>query len=220
MFKLHSNPQLWIPTRLKTLTWHDLTLYNSVYVGFQPTPQNKTKQNKKTAQSGEQTEKVRSHLPLITTVQAPNENIHAGTFSLLWITPLFTGRLTLQLSKSLIHGKKGTVLVGCFFISPPRAKCSLLAALSSLMFSLGFGSSAPTAKHRKQTRLKFWGLLKSPPFGQAIKPTKGRAAKVCLKPKHEALVGFHWREKNWGRQIYELLSNGWNKRLREVYPSY
>lgn len=49
-----------------------------VYVSAYTPKQNKTK---KIAQSGEQTEKVRSHLPLITTAQPPNENIHTGTFS-------------------------------------------------------------------------------------------------------------------------------------------
>lgn len=80
-----------------------------------------------------------------------------------------------------------------------RAKLSLLAGLLSLMFSLGFGSSVPTAKHPKQTRLKFWGLLNIP-LGKPAKPTKGRAAKAGPKPKHKDIGCF---SRKWPESIPE-----------------
>lgn len=64
-----------------------------------------------------------------------------GWVSLLWITPLFAGRLTPPRTKSLIHGKKGTVSAGPLLLPllrPHRARLCRLAALLSRMFSLGF----------------------------------------------------------------------------------
>lgn len=80
---------------------------------------------------------------------------------------------------------------------PPRAKHSLLAGLSSLMFSLGFGSSAPTAKHPKQTRLKFWGLLNIPPFGPATKPTMASSSQSgAWSQSIRTLAGIHRSDQN------------------------
>lgn len=190
------------------LTQWDLTSY--FCAGFQPTFQTDSQVNK---------QKLCFRLSRIPAAQLPQQNIQTGWFSLLWISPLFAGRLTLQWTKPLIHGKKGTVSVGtCFILSPhpTLAKLSLLVGLLSLMFSLGFGSSAPTAKHPKQTRLKFWGLLNNAPFGLATKPTKGRAAKASPRPKHKDVGRV---PRKWPESIQEDgYTNFFQMRGWEVYP--
>lgn len=126
-----------------------------------------------------------------------------GWVSLLWITPLFAGRLTPPRTKSLIHGKKGTVSAGPLLLPllrPHSASLCRLAGLLSPMFSPGSGSSASTAKHPEQTRLEFWGPLTVPPFGPATKPSQGRVAKACQEPKHEDVGSV---PRSWPESIQE-----------------
>lgn len=106
MKKTHINHKLWSKAN-KNPTSRVQTLHNICVCWIQLGALYNTHK-----QSGEQREDLRTPLP--------SENIRTGWVSSLWITPLFAGRLTLQWTKSLIHGKKGTVSVGRCFISSPR----------------------------------------------------------------------------------------------------